>query len=164
MQDASIGIVLDPENKNKILWVKRRDLPIWVLPGGGIDVNETPEQAVVREVEEESGVIVSIVRKTAVYFPVNRWTSTTHLYLCQVKDGIPHPQTESVEAEYFSINSPPYPHFPFHDIWAKEAFKNPEKMIQRPLSEFSWLKAGCFFLKHPGMVLSYVLMRMGVRM
>lgn len=30
----------------------------WTLPGGGVDKNETPEQAAIREVKEETGFIV----------------------------------------------------------------------------------------------------------
>lgn len=29
----------------------------WIIPGGGIDLNETPEEAVLREAYEEAGVI-----------------------------------------------------------------------------------------------------------
>lgn len=43
------------DNHQKLLLVKRRDVPVWVFPGGGIEKGETPERAVVREVFEESG-------------------------------------------------------------------------------------------------------------
>lgn len=32
----------------------------WTLPGGGIDFGESPEQTVVREVEEETGLVVRV--------------------------------------------------------------------------------------------------------
>jgi hypothetical protein len=38
-----------------ILLVKERADGLWTLPGGWADVNESPKEAVVREVEEESG-------------------------------------------------------------------------------------------------------------
>ena len=31
--------------------------PVWMLPGGGLEFGESPEAAVVRELEEESGLI-----------------------------------------------------------------------------------------------------------
>lgn len=160
MDDASIGVVINPADSTQILWVKRRDLPIWVLPGGGIDTGETPERACLREVEEESGVKVSIVQKTTLLLPVSRFTATTHIYLCQVEQGTPSPQSESEEAKYFPLSHPPSPHFPLHDEWAREAFTNRGRgMIKRPLLEFSWIRVGCFFLAHPTIAFRYVFIR-----
>jgi mutator protein MutT len=34
----------------------------WEFPGGGIDFGETPEQAVIREAKEETGLDVEIIR------------------------------------------------------------------------------------------------------
>ena len=34
----------------------------WTLPGGGVESNETPEQAVVREIKEETGLDVKVKR------------------------------------------------------------------------------------------------------
>ena len=39
----------------------RRDPAAWVLPKGHIEPGETPEAAAVREVEEESGCLATIV-------------------------------------------------------------------------------------------------------
>ena len=55
---------------NKILLVKRGTVIFkgyWALPGGKVDAGETVEQAVVREVKEETGLHVRIVRKIGKY-------------------------------------------------------------------------------------------------
>lgn len=55
---------------NQILLVKRKTAVFkgyWALPGGGVNAGETSEQAVIREVEEETGLRVEIVRKIGEY-------------------------------------------------------------------------------------------------
>lgn len=42
--------------KNKILLVRVRDNKKWYLPGGKIEFNETPAQALIREIKEELGI------------------------------------------------------------------------------------------------------------
>jgi len=56
--------------RNKILLIKRGTVVFkgyWALPGGRVDAGESVEQAVVREVKEETGLIVEIVRKIGEY-------------------------------------------------------------------------------------------------
>ncbi len=48
---------------NKILMVKQhvqRGSIVWNFPGGGVDQNETPEEACIREVKEETGYDIRI--------------------------------------------------------------------------------------------------------
>jgi 8-oxo-dGTP diphosphatase len=57
-------------SNNKILLVKRGTVVFkgfWALPGGRVDAGETVEEAVVREVEEETGLQVKTVRKMGEY-------------------------------------------------------------------------------------------------
>jgi ADP-ribose pyrophosphatase YjhB (NUDIX family) len=51
----------------KILLVQQRADGLWTLPGGWADVGESPSQAVVREILEESGFETRVVRVAAVY-------------------------------------------------------------------------------------------------
>lgn len=53
------------ENK-KLLTVKRKKIPwrrIYAMPGGKIEINENEEQAVIREVKEETGYKTDIEKK-----------------------------------------------------------------------------------------------------
>ena len=86
MREGAVAVVFD-DQKDNVLFVNRRDVPIWVLPGGGIDPGESPDVAAVREVFEESGLEVRVVRKVAVYTPTGKLTSETHLFECCVVGG-----------------------------------------------------------------------------
>ena len=55
---------------NQILLVKRGTVVFkdyWALPGGKVDAGEALEQAIIREVKEETGLHVEIVRKLGEY-------------------------------------------------------------------------------------------------
>ena len=55
---------------DKILLIKRRTVPFrgyWALPGGRVESGESVEQAIVREVKEETGLEVAVVRKIGEY-------------------------------------------------------------------------------------------------
>lgn len=52
-------------SEGKLLMIRRRQREgrlSWALPGGGIEAGETPEQAAVREVAEETALEVKAVR------------------------------------------------------------------------------------------------------
>ena len=49
------GIIIF-NRQGKLLWCKRRTGDGWQFPQGGIDVGESPEQAIIRETYEEVGL------------------------------------------------------------------------------------------------------------
>jgi 8-oxo-dGTP diphosphatase len=59
-----------PYPEDKILLIKRDTVPFkgyWALPGGRMDSGEIIEQTCVREVKEETGLEVIIIRKVGEY-------------------------------------------------------------------------------------------------
>jgi 8-oxo-dGTP pyrophosphatase MutT (NUDIX family) len=55
-----------PDGQGRILLLKRSDGRGWGLPGGWMDVHESPAQAAVREVWEEAGLRVEPVAYAAI--------------------------------------------------------------------------------------------------
>jgi ADP-ribose pyrophosphatase YjhB (NUDIX family) len=51
---AGVAAVIDTEGN--ILLMRRSDNQLWAMPGGQMEVGETPAEAVVRETVEETGI------------------------------------------------------------------------------------------------------------
>jgi 8-oxo-dGTP diphosphatase len=60
---VNVAIIQD----RRILLTKRRDLPVWCLPGGGVEAGESVAEAAVREAREETGLEVELTRLVGVY-------------------------------------------------------------------------------------------------
>jgi 8-oxo-dGTP pyrophosphatase MutT (NUDIX family) len=60
-----MGVIYDAQSR--VLLVRQRADGSWSTPGGVIEPEETPATAVVREVLEETGLAVEIVRLLGVY-------------------------------------------------------------------------------------------------
>ena len=63
-RDSAFAIIL---HSRHVLLVKARDKNNWQLPGGRIEPGETPVDAVVREVKEETGLRALVGRLTGRY-------------------------------------------------------------------------------------------------
>src|ERR1700754_3187058 len=88
------GIVFD--GQNKVLAVRRRDNNQWQPPGGVLELGETFEEGVRREVLEETGVYVRVERLTGVY--KNMTLSVVALvFRCIAIGGTPRATDESSE-------------------------------------------------------------------
>lgn len=156
MKDAAFAVVI---KNGELLLTERRDVPIWVLPGGGIEARETAEEAVVREIKEETGCDVRLIAKTHEMWPVNRLAVMTHLFLAEPLNE-PHPSSlETRHNCFFPLGQLPLTLFEPHRLWVEEALAT-NHLIKRPLSEISYRAAFFYFLRHPRQVLHYLITRL----
>jgi ADP-ribose pyrophosphatase YjhB (NUDIX family) len=98
--------------KDKILLVRELlDGGLWTLPGGWIDINEPPSQAVEREVREEAGMIVKAKKLLAVFdrnlhgHPPYPFHAYKLFFLCDIiAEATPDP-IETADPTFFAENN-----------------------------------------------------------
>lgn len=155
---AAIGIILSPDH-TQVLLIKRCDLPLWILPGGGVESFEKVEDALVREVLEETGYHVQILRKCAEYSPINRLSAFTTVFICQIQSGQSRLSTETSAIAFYPLSQLPSTFFPIHQQWLKEILSF-QGLIQRNLTEVSYYALFKYLIRHPWQVLRYAWTRM----
>jgi ADP-ribose pyrophosphatase YjhB (NUDIX family) len=112
-------------HNNKVLLIHHKKLDKWIPPGGHIDENETPDDALKREMKEELNLEIeilgrndipgggNIVKQLSVPFYVNVHNVGDHnhccfFYLCKPKN------TETLEIEKKEVND--YSWFSLEDL------------------------------------------------
>ena len=100
------------EQDEKLLLIQRTHDPFfncWNLPAGYVEVDESPLQAVSREVYEETGLQVEIERLVDVYFFDNdqRGNGILIVYKCRPVGGKLTDTLEGVNPTFFKSNNIP---------------------------------------------------------
>lgn len=93
------GIVV--RDDGRVLVIKRDDNGSWEAPGGVLELDESFEAGVQREVLEETGLAVTVERLTGVY------KNLTHgivalVYRCRPARGEPHTTEEAREIRWMT--------------------------------------------------------------
>ncbi|BDB43302.1 NUDIX hydrolase [Mycobacterium kiyosense] len=93
------GIVV--RDDDRVLVIKRDDNGHWEAPGGVLELNESFEAGVQREVLEETGLAVTVERITGVYKNLAHGIVAL-VYRCRPTEGEPHTTEEAREIRWMT--------------------------------------------------------------
>jgi mutator protein MutT len=109
IRETARGVILRGNNLLLLRRTRKNNegtIDNWLsIPGGGLDPGETPEQAIVRELQEELGVTVKIDSFLAKQ-DVPTDESRHYYFLCSILDGEPRIQEQSEEYERMQSEIP----------------------------------------------------------
>jgi len=120
----SVGAVIFDDHR-RVLLQQARDDGKWYAPGGAVDPGEDPADAIVREMLEETGLIVEPVRVLQVatsaeitYANGHRCQYVGMSFICRVVSGaLKVSDDESLDLRFFDTDAlPPLPEYQRHRI------------------------------------------------
>jgi ADP-ribose pyrophosphatase YjhB (NUDIX family) len=100
-------------HENHLLLVRETADGLWTLPGGWADVGESPAEAVVREIREESGFETQVCKLVALYdrnrheHPPMMFHVYKAFFLCDLIAGSASPSLETSEVAFFGRDELP---------------------------------------------------------
>ncbi|WP_190810120.1 NUDIX hydrolase N-terminal domain-containing protein [Flagellimonas sp. S3867] len=105
------GFVLN--EKDEILMAKESIDGKWTIPGGWADIGSTPSEIAIKEIEEETGLKVEVVKLLAVYdkqvhpHPPEPYYIYKLNFFCKIVGGELKPGFDMLGAEFFALDSLP---------------------------------------------------------
>lgn len=108
------AVVITQNEPRKVLLIERGGEPFkgcWAFPGGFMNMDETLEECVVRELKEETGLVVTEVKPIGSYSRVDRdprGRTITIAYLIVVEEELPvKGQDDAKQAKWWPLNKLP---------------------------------------------------------
>src|SRR6266480_6177819 len=101
------------DEDQRVLLARRRDIDWWNLPGGGMEAGETVDEALWREVREETGLEVEVERLVGVYSKPQK-QEVVLTFRCHITSGTLQPTEETSESQFFPPDAIPANTLPKH--------------------------------------------------
>jgi ADP-ribose pyrophosphatase YjhB (NUDIX family) len=95
------GAVVDDDGR--VLAIRRQDNGHWEPPGGVLELDETIEAGLVREIQEETGLVVTPERLTGVYKNMERGIVAL-VFRCRVRAGEAKTGSEAAEVAWLTAD------------------------------------------------------------
>jgi len=98
---------------NEILLIRRKNIPFknsWALPGGYLEYNEKTEDAVIREIFEETGLFTEIINLIGVYSDPKRdprGHTVSIIYELRIIKGKLESGDDATDVNFFNLNNLP---------------------------------------------------------
>jgi ADP-ribose pyrophosphatase YjhB (NUDIX family) len=129
---VAVGDAAVIDEEGYILLIRRADNGLWAMPGGALEVGETPAEGVVREAFEETGVRAEAVALVGVFDSRRCGTVSRHhlyqfVFLCRPTDGhaatTPSHAAETLGADWFAEDALPADLDPGHATRIPHAYR-----------------------------------------
>lgn len=116
VRPGACAVIFDDDGK--VLLEHRSDNGFWGLPGGAVEVGESVEEAVKREVMEETALLVEVKRLVGVYSDPRRYSISSYpdgnvvhwvtvVFECVRIGGELQISHESTDIRYFGVDDLP---------------------------------------------------------
>jgi 8-oxo-dGTP diphosphatase len=109
-------VILKPDNgQYLVLLIERKHTPyegMWALPGGFLDMDETLEEAALRELKEETGITGIPLEQFHTFSKVNRdprhrTITTVFIGFANANTAAPEAGDDAAKAEWFDLQKLP---------------------------------------------------------
>lgn len=100
------GVILD-DNSSRVLLIQRRDNGHWEPPGGVLELDETIEDGLRREIKEETGVDITVDQLTGVYKNMTRGIVNLVFRCAALTDALPS-TAEASSVAWFPVSEVVY--------------------------------------------------------
>jgi len=90
-------------DQDELLAIQRHDNGRWEPPGGVLELDESIHDGLIREVQEETGLLVEPERLTGIYKNMNRGIVAL-VFRCHIVAGMPRTSPEAAEVRWLAAD------------------------------------------------------------